>query len=522
MLQEPVDVRAACVAGISFAVVHKFLKSWLRARPEGPNLYRLKQKDSMGTRLQRIFAGDAIATSSLEAGEAHIKFTEAARKAMGNHEAHAVFFMAQKERLLLSNPGDVKYVLIDHAAEFVKPDFMRILSLVLGDFGLVNIVDEDVHTVQYRHVSRAFSPAAVREIAATTMRTEFGEMIREIGRRVDGAAAAATGPAASPAAPAGAPLREIIHKALTLGALNVISEAAFHTKDFLQFHDLLEQMRGLPNWVVLIPVCVSRWLPPFWKVARQRRQLGQVTNQIIDRIRNGDAMPTTDVKNKKLIDLLAENKQLTKEQILDHTTTFVFAGHETTANGLNWLCYLLATNPRAQEALAEELADAFDPGTTPAVATLTSLPYLNAVVLEGLRRFAPVGTFIRCSQTDHILPGSKTYIPAGTPFHVAVHALHHNKAVWGPDVDEFRPERWIEEPGLKERVTPCSFLPFAAGKRACIGKDFAMHELLIGTALLFRNFSMAWPEGQPRPVRKVGVVVRPTVPFELLITLRQG
>lgn len=66
-----------------------------------------------------------------------------------------------------------------------------------------------------------------------------------------------------------------------------------------------------------------------------------------------------------------------------------------------------------------------------------------------LRLFSPVSTNGRTSNKETILPcgGGKDgkqpiLVPKGTPVRWSVHALHRNKDIFGPDADEFRPERW--------------------------------------------------------------------------------
>ena len=53
-------------------------------------------------------------------------------------------------------------------------------------------------------------------------------------------------------------------------------------------------------------------------------------------------------------------KKLTDKQIVDHSTTFLLAGYETTANALAYTSYLLALNPEIQEKLQREIDDYFE------------------------------------------------------------------------------------------------------------------------------------------------------------------
>lgn len=50
--------------------------------------------------------------------------------------------------------------------------------------------------------------------------------------------------------------------------------------------------------------------------------------------------------------------------------------------------------------------------------------------------------------------------------------MQHRQDIWGPDVENFRPERWEG----KKSNGGWEFLPFGAGRRKCIGQQFALTE----------------------------------------------
>ena len=86
-------------------------------------------------------------------------------------------------------------------------------------------------------------------------------------------------------------------------------------------------------------------------------------------------------------------------------SSFLLAGHETTATASTWALYALSQKPDIQQKLREEL---FSISTdTPTMDELNSLPYLDAVVRETLRLHSPVTFIVREAKKDDVIPLSE-------------------------------------------------------------------------------------------------------------------
>jgi cytochrome P450 len=90
------------------------------------------------------------------------------------------------------------------------------------------------------------------------------------------------------------------------------------------------------------------------------------------------------------------------------------------------------------------------------------------------------------------LNGTDTVIPPETFVSINYNAIHFNPAVWGPDVDEFRPSRWIKsagEPGKEQFATPdgAEFVGWSSGPRGCPGKRFSQVEFVAMIARLLKE-----------------------------------
>ena len=105
----------------------------------------------------------------------------------------------------------------------------------------------------------------------------------------------------------------------------------------------------------------------------------------------------------------------------------------------------IITNPRVYSKLLAEIANA-SPSSPIQDAEARNLPYLQAVIKEGLRIFPPVTGLM----TKEVPPGGDTihslFLPEGTKIGYCAWGVFRDKETWGEDSNVFRPERWLEGP----------------------------------------------------------------------------
>ncbi|KAJ9148898.1 Pisatin demethylase [Pleurostoma richardsiae] len=172
---------------------------------------------------------------------------------------------------------------------------------------------------------------------------------------------------------------------------------------------------------------------------------------------------------------------LTQEEAEGETLVQVIAGSDTTATAIRTTMLYLMTSPLAYDKLTREIRAAAAEGRISQPITdaeSRTLPYLQAVIREGLRIFPPVAGLMptvvpRGGDVIHGLA-----VPEGTDIGWTAFGVQHSREVYGADAELFRPERWLEasEEQLKT-MTGTWELIFKYGKWQCLGKSVALLEL---------------------------------------------
>ena len=232
-------------------------------------------------------------------------------------------------------------------------------------------------------------------------------------------------------------------------------------------------------------------LPSNRRFLRIKRRLEEIVDGLVAMHREGDG------SGNDIVDrLLAARDEETGEgmseaQIRDEIITLMLAGHETSATALTWTFYLLAQQPDVEARLCEELTRVLG-GRAAASGDLPQLPYLKQVVQESMRLYPPVwGIARRCTEETEF---GGYRIPRDAYIAITIYALHRHRDYW-PDAERFDPDRF--DANRTESRHSYSYLPFAAGPRACIGAGMAMLEVQLVLAQLLQRFRARPLAGHP-------------------------
>lgn len=178
---------------------------------------------------------------------------------------------------------------------------------------------------------------------------------------------------------------------------------------------------------------------------------------------------------------------LTDLEIRNEVDTFLFEGHDTTASGISWILYALASHPEFQRKCQEEIDAILEDKADEKIEweDLPKFEYLTQCIKEGMRINPPVPAVARALSKEMTIDGI-TYLP-GTMVALNMYLLHHNPTVWkNPEI--YDPERFSKE--NIDKIGPFDFCPFAAGPRNCIGQNFAMNEEKVLLARFLHRYTI--------------------------------
>lgn len=188
---------------------------------------------------------------------------------------------------------------------------------------------------------------------------------------------------------------------------------------------------------------------------------------------------------------------MTDDLVLTSCLSMIFAGSETTAITLSAIFYHLLKNPRVYAKLMAELDDAAATGSIQDRSLVTwsesqSLPYLDAVIQESFRMHPAPGLILERVVPDYGVEILGEHIPGGTIVGCNAWVLHRRPEVFGKDVEEFRPERWLEVSSEQLKKMKATMFQFGAGARTCIGKNVSLLEIYKVVPAMLGSFEVSF------------------------------
>ncbi|KAH8731789.1 cytochrome P450, partial [Phaeosphaeriaceae sp. PMI808] len=189
-----------------------------------------------------------------------------------------------------------------------------------------------------------------------------------------------------------------------------------------------------------------------------------------------------------------QSKGLGLEELKNTSSDIAIAGSETTATLLSGLIFYLLKNPDVLHKVTNEVRTLKSSDDITISSTLTELPYLKAVIEEGMRIFVPAPILAARSIKAGGLAVGGYWLPGGTRVFASQHIAYRSNSHFARP-KEFIPERWLPDRPREFENDNASdvFYPFSFGPRNCIGSHLARAEMRVILTKLLWHFDLHKP-----------------------------
>ncbi|KIJ40525.1 hypothetical protein M422DRAFT_256491 [Sphaerobolus stellatus SS14] len=441
------------------------------------------------------------------------------------------------DQMMFLNPSALQRILVSDWLEYPRPDPLRHILGATAGYGLLTVTGNE-HKLMRRTMSPAFSLSNL--MAQTDMYYPPLEgLIQILHKYIKSESDPSKG------------TEILVYDWISKVTLDIICATAFgyhpdsvHKDD----NELSSAYHGLINLQTgqnMVLFAILMMIPGFPKFIRTRfahkyrklifrgsmlaplatlvssmNKIMAISRQMLD-----EKLQEADVKDsqskKDIMSLLVRVRitetgnayKMTDQDLMEQVLTFLGAGHETNTSGISWTLWLLAAHPEYQTRLREELLPVIEANPRPNHRTLKELTLLDGIIMESLRLLPPVPLTFRRSAKDNSIDGN--FIPKGSLLSIPIRVINTYYEIWGPDAQEFRPERWSNLPSTYNFTF--SFSSFIAGPHSCIGRTMAIMEMKVIIAGLIAHFSFERAyEGQvARPTAAITMKPEDNLPLRI-------
>lgn len=288
-----------------------------------------------------------------------------------------------------------------------------------------------------------------------------------------------------------------LHERMNGIALDVILRSIFGVEKGereQQMKASITELLEVMTWPPLLIPFMRKDLGPLSPWGRAVRLLKKSDEGLYEEIRSrrtGGTAGREDILSLLIDARDEEGKPMEDAELRDELVTLLVAGHETTATALTWAMRWVLADPAVEDKLRAELDRAGE--LTPQ--KVQSLPYLDATAREALRLCPVIPIVGRILQEPVTLGGWD--LPAGVGVLCSIYLAHRRPETY-EDPTRFWPDRF-----LQKKLSPAEWFPFGGGIRRCIGMAFALFEMKMVLARLFRRTRMKLDaDGPIKPVRR--------------------
>ncbi|KAE8383477.1 cytochrome P450 [Aspergillus bertholletiae] len=261
--------------------------------------------------------------------------------------------------------------------------------------------------------------------------------------------------------------------------LNALTAASDMSHWVLHLNWILEILQSMPVWL-------ARWFNP--RIGKVLDFQESIKDQIRD-IQNGTNRSNEKSSHRTIFhevldsDMPASEKQL--ERMWQEGMVVVGAGTDTTAWTLVVALVHIIIQADVRQRLEDEMRAAIAAKGHLKFSDLEQLPYLSACIKEALRLSYGLSARLPRVAPNQVLevPGTTGLaIPPGTKVSMDTVLMHRHAQLF-PQPDEFRPERWLENPRLDRYL-----VSFSKGARQCLGINLAYAEVYMALGAILGRF----------------------------------
>ena len=361
----------------------------------------------------------------------------------------------------IHSPPDVMEILVRQAKKFIKGKALDTFKLLIGN-GVV-VSDKEVWVRQRRQVQPNFHHHSLGNYAPAVMETvaeyRAAWLLRDTFQDFD---------------------RLLPQLAQAIIARTLLGADLSHQLGEIQsnWDEAMAFVARRTNAIVRLPL---GWpLPGHRRFAKSRELIRDAVARLVHQQVDNPASSGSNTLLKRM--LRDHSGEISHEELVTQILNVLFAGHETTGNGLSSALLFTLTHPDVRERIMKELDEVLA-GKAPSYAFLEKQIYLRQVVYETLRLQSPVSLFVREATENVTL--SACALPKGAIVMLSPHILHRHPALWS-EPEKFDPDRF------KDPVAsaPPAFLAFGAGGRTCVGDQFAIDTMMLVLSDIFQNLDL--------------------------------
>ncbi|KAF8007016.1 hypothetical protein BT93_K1119 [Corymbia citriodora subsp. variegata] len=310
---------------------------------------------------------------------------------------------------------------------------------------------------------------------------------------------------------------EKIEKEGGIAEINIDS----HMRSFSGDDEIFLKLRALQE--AISKIALTSAIPGFrYLPTKSNREIWKLEREIQSLILKVVKERKEATSEKDLLEMILEEAKNSSELghgdatdrfVMDNCKNIYLAGYETTAVAASWTLMLLASNPRWQAKVREEVMELLRGGQIPDADIIRKMKTLTMVINESLRLYPPVAIISREALED--MKFGNIRVPKGVNVWTVMVTLHQDHNIWGPNANRFDLERFAN--GVTRACQlPYAYMPFGVGPRTCLGQNFAMAELKVLLALVISNFSFSIsPKYRHSPAMRL--VIEPEFGVDLLV-----